>query len=257
MTEEEKAMLALLDEPVVANRPSRHTLARIETGEVAGDGEAHPLVRELEADREAFLLLHPAGRFADALETRRTRRRWWRAQVALPVVLVAAAAAVVALSWVPADERGMRAVQQETRLKAAPDLSFHVERDGVVEAGQAGGVYHPGDRIQLRYSTGSHRHLVVVSLDSAGAVTPFYDAAGRSLDIEPGVQRLLDGSITLDAALGVERIVGCFSDEALPTDEIVKAARDALAEAGGDPAKLSRLQVPCAQATFLIDKRER
>ncbi len=246
-------MIALLDDPVVANRPSRHTLAQVEAGELAGD-QSHPLVRELAADREAFLLLHPPHRFAAALEERKARGRWRRAQFIFPVVLVASAAAVVAFTWVP---NMPLEVTQQTRIKAAPGLSFHVERNGMTQPGTAGGVYHPGERIQLRYSTGTHRHLVVVSLDSSGSVTAFYDAAGHSLDIEPGVQRLLAGSIILDGSLGPERIVGCFSNEALPTEDVVKAARDALRTAGGDPAKVKRLGADCAQATFLIDKRAR
>ncbi len=266
-------MLALLGDPVVApgRRPTRHSLARLEAGELDGEAraqveaamsESEPaqrLMRELEADREAFRVQHPRAAFLEALDARRGRRSrtWWWA----PAGVLAAAAAAVALTWVPTQQTAagvsVAPVAPVTRLKAAPGLTFHVERDGRVQVGDAGGVYHPGDRIQLRYTTGTHRHLVVVSLDSSGAVTPFYDADGRSLDIEPGVKQLLDGSVTLDGALGPERILGCFSERSVDTGEIIEAGRRALAAAGGDPAKVARLDIGCAQATFLIDKRRR
>lgn len=266
-------MLALLDEPVVVSgrRPSRHSLARLAAGELEGEArasveaaaaESEPaqrLIRELDADRAAFRMQHPRAAFEAALEARRGSRgrAWWW----MPAGALVAAAAAVALTWVPTEPTAagvsVAPVAPQTRLKAAPGLTFHVQREGQVEAGTPGGVYYPGDRIQLRYTTGTHRHLVVVSLDSRGAVTPFYDAGGRSLDIEPGVEQLLEGSVTLDGALGSERILGCFSERPVDTDDLVEAGRRALVAAGGDPAKVARLEVGCAQATFLIDKRRR
>ncbi len=258
MTEEEKAMMALLQEPVANGRPTRHTLARMEAGEIPEEidtAAAEGLVRELRADREAFLATRPTATFLAGIEARRRRKRPLRWLV--PTSAFAAAAAAALLTWVPAEQVAESVAPPVTRLKAAPGLSFHVQRDGAVADGTPGGVYHPGDRIQLRYSTGAHRHLVVVSLDSSGAVTPFYDAGGRSLGIEPGVAQLLDGSVELDGALGPERIVGCFSEEPLSTARIVKSGEAALAAAGGDPARVDRLDAACAQATFLIDKRRR
>ena len=137
------------------------------------------------------------------------------------------------------------------------ELEYHVLADGVVRRGLPGSTVHPGDRIQLRYSTPEHPWLVVVSLDSRGAVTPFYDDAGRSLAISPGVGRLLEGSIELDDALGPERLIGCFSEEPLATDRVVAAGRAALAAAGGDPAAVEGLDLTCRQAALTIDKQSR
>ena len=134
-------------------------------------------------------------------------------------------------------------------------LDFVAEVDGAVAPGRPGGTYRPGDRIQLRYTAPAATYLVVVSLDSRGAVTAFYDDAGRSLALEPGVARVLDGSVVLDDALGPERVVGCFADAPVATGEVVAAGRRALRAAGGDPAATGPLDLPCEQATFLIHKR--
>lgn len=147
------------------------------------------------------------------------------------------------------------AISRGTRLKTAYGLSFHLQSGGRVEPGRPGAVCHPGDRIQLRYSSPRQGHLLVISLDSGGAVTPFYDDRGRSLDIEPGVARLLEGSIILDDAIGPERVIGCFSEDRIETEAALAAGRRALDAAGGDPQAVKELDLPCEQVGFLIKKR--
>ena len=121
--------------------------------------------------------------------------------------------------------------------------------------GLPGAAYHPGDSLQLRYTTPAHRHLLVVSLDGHGAVTAFYERWGRSLSIEPGVAQLLQTSVVLDDAVGPERIIGCFSHAPLRTSQALEAGRRALAAAGGDPRAVESLDLPCDQTSFLIEKR--
>lgn len=262
--EEEERMLALLEaEPVAPGHLSRAALHRVLGAEADAAARAHaegcPHCRArldaLDAERRAFLSAHPPAAFAAALEARRRAARpWWR-RVWLPgagLALAAAAAAVLLLA-----RPTVEPPPPTTRVKAAVGLSFHVRAGDTVRDGQPGAVLHPGDAIQLRYSTPAHRHLVVVSLDGRGAVTPFYDDAGRSLAIEPGAARLLEGSVVLDDALGTERVVGCFSPTPLDTDAVVTAARAALRVAGGDPRAVERLPLDCAQATFTFEKKAR
>ncbi|MCB9525809.1 MAG: hypothetical protein H6702_20900 [Myxococcales bacterium] len=263
-SEETERMIGLLESPNVApGHLGRAALQRVLGGEAPGDEAAHaqgcphcrPRLEALRATRDAFLVRHPPAAFMAALEARRPEAWWRRWPTWIGAGLLAAAAAAVALSVQPVSPAPE--VAAGTRLKAGVGLSFHVRGPQGVRDGEPGAVLQPGDAIQLRYSTPAHRHLVVVSLDSAGAVTPFYDQGGRSLAIEPGVGRLLEGSVLLDDALGPERVVGCFSEAPLPTADVVAAAKAALAQAGGDPTRVERLPLDCTQASFTFVKAPR
>ena len=266
------ARLALLDEPVVPEgRVSRHALLQLETGEVEGEARAvieaavaaspedQARLQDLAAERDAFFARRPVAAFEAAIAARQRPTVWARirAWIGGPTGfsgLAVAAAAALVLAVTPRIEGPAR---RGTTLKGGVELTFHVKAGDEVIDGVPGGIYHPDDRIQLRYSTPSHRYLIVVSIDGRGAVTPFYDDDGRSLAIEPGVRRLLERSVVLDDALGPERIIGCFSREGLDTDEVVAAAEEALEDAGGEPSDVETLDIDCHQRTFLIEKRPR
>ncbi len=249
MKDEEDPM-RWLDDPLPT--PGAHTAARVHAGEL--DEPVDPArLAELEAERRAFLTRRPTSAFTAAIEARRRRRRLrWGGLLTFGLTATAAAAALLMVPVPPPEAAG-----PSVRLKAGVGLSFHVRSGGEVTDGQPGGTYHPGDAIQLRYTSGRHDHLVVVSLDSAGTVTAFYDAAGRSLPVTPGVGRLLDGSVVLDDALGPEAIFGCFSDAPIDTEAVRRAGVEALRSAGGDPAAVRRLDVACDQARLLIHKARR
>jgi len=248
--------------PPSSDHPGAHLLGRLAAGEpdapelaaAAAHVEACPTCRarlsDLDAERRAFLALHPTPAFLATLETRRASRRSPWARLRWPLAasaLALAAAALLVVALLPA-------APPETRLKSGYDLSFHVRSGDRVALGQPGARLHPGDAIQLRYSAPRAAHLVVISLDGAGAVTAYYDADGRALPVDPGVAVLLDGSIVLDATLGPERVIGCFSEAPLTTAAVLAAGTRALAAASGDPAAVTRLPLPCPQATFLVDK---
>lgn len=257
MDDEIGALEARLDEASPAH-PGRHLLARFEAGELDDPSAlaAHldvcarcaGLVAEMGRDRQAFLALRPPATLQrpTPAPSLAARLRLW---------LVGPTLVAAGLAWwlVPREAPAPAGV----RLKGAVDLGFHVRSDGEVRRGELGDVVHPGDQVQLRYSTPQHRYLVVVSLDARGAVTPFYDDAGRSLAIEPGTARLLDGSVELDDALGPERVVACFSAAPLETARVVEAGRRALTAAGGDPRAVEPLDLPCDQAGFVLEKRGR
>ncbi len=265
---DERGGVELLERsPVASGHFGAHTLAQYAASELgserhaevaahlAGCDRCRARLDDEDAERRAFLARRPTGAFLAALERRRPEP-WWRRFRWQPWLGAAlAAAAMVALvvqsgALTNADGPGSR-----NRLKTAFDLSFHVRSGDVIELGKPGGIYHPGDAIQLRYSSPTEGHLVVVSVDSAGAATAFYDASGQSLQIAPAVAELLDGSVVLDDALGPERVIGCFSDTPLATDDVLGAARAALDAAGGDPRAVGALDVPCRQIGFLIDKQ--
>ncbi len=246
---------------------SRHRLAQLQTGELSGDDASQAqdhaaqcercgaIIAALRADDAAFMTLRPPGAFLASLEARRppARRAWWPRLIA-PVLAAAAAGAAALVLSTPPTALPPTATSPTTRLKGAVELSFHVKTGDAVRRGGPDERVTPGDAIQLRYSTPSHTHLVVVSLDSKGAVTPFYEDSGRSLAITPGTAELLDGSVVLDGALGPERVIGCFSTRAVPTSAAVQAGQRALAAAGGDPVAVERLDLPCTQASFVLRK---
>lgn len=234
----------------------------------AAPGEAS--LREEAATDAAFLARHPAGAFMAQIEARRLQQMsfwarlnvWIQSPSGVGLGLTGAVAALALVLW-PApvtltpQAPGVVAPAGGHRLKTAVDLAFYTRSGDTVQLGTPGGSYHPGDQIQLRYSTPNHRHLVVVSIDSAGAITPFYADGARSLRIDPGVAKVLDGAIELDGTLGPERIIGCFSAAPLDTSKVVGAARAALEAAGGAPDRVERLPLDCAQSTFLIHKAAR
>ncbi len=240
-------------------KPGAHTVARIHAGEIPDPGVDADRLAELEAERRAFLTSRPTSAFTAAIEARRNQQSDLRSRLRNRlrfggVFTFAVAAAASAVFFVGPPEPTEVAT---TRLKAGVGLSFHVRSGDQVQDGQPGGAYHPGDAIQLRYTSGVHEHLLILSLDATGAVTPFYDQDGRSLSVAPGVAQLLEGSVVLDDALGPEVIFGCFSEAPLDTDAVAAAGRAALQEAGGDPSRVERLDVDCVQARLLIHKAPR
>ncbi len=263
------ATLDWLEAPVPDGHLGQAALLRL-LGDEGAPAEADHLARcaacraradGLAAHRDAFRAQHPPAAFMAQLAARRAAQRpWWRRPVALAAgigLLAAAAAVIIAVQAPVAPAPSGHGAASGTRIKGGVGLSFHVRSADGVRDGAPGAVLHPGDAIQLRYSTPAHRHLVVVSLDSRGAVTPFYEAGGHSLAIEPGSGQLLAGSVVLDDALGPERVVGCFSDAPLNTAAVLAAGRDALAASGGDPTQVSRLPLDCAQTAFTIVKQPR
>ncbi len=212
-------------------------------------------LREMEAERQAFLIQHPPGAFLAALEARKLQRRPQLRYFLGWGGLLASCAAALLLLWQPLSSEPEPKPLPVTRLKAAVDLSFHVKSGAHSRLGCAGEVLQPGDQIQLRISSPQAAHLLVVSLDSRGVVTPFYDLEGHSIPIEPGVAQLLEGSVILDEALGPERIIACFSEEPLETRTVLESGRRALRSAQGAPQAVKSLDLPCAQASFLIHKR--
>lgn len=137
-------------------------------------------------------------------------------------------------------------------LQPAVALSFDVERDGRATPGDPAASYRPGDRIQLRYSAPTPMNVVVIGLDGRGEVLVYVDDAGAGLSIEPGTGRLLPGSLVLDAARGVERLIGCFTESPLASSAVTAAGRRALSAAGGDPRATRSLDLPCVQADLLL-----
>jgi hypothetical protein len=144
------------------------------------------------------------------------------------------------------------------RIKGDVSIAVYVKAaDGKIEQ-RADNRYHPGEQIQIAYSTGEADRLILVSVDDSGHMTTYYPATGdTSIAIEKGRGLPLPNSIILDSYIGHELLVAVFSASALHLSD-VKARIVAAQRASGDLSAL-RLSAPDTWTvrTVLITKTER
>jgi hypothetical protein len=128
-------------------------------------------------------------------------------------------------------------------------------RDGATMRVEPGAVLSPGDRLRFEVSTRWPRAgIALVMLDGTGQVTRLAPDPGRSLSIAGGKPVLLDQAVELDGAVGAERIVLVACGHDVDANDVVARARRALAEAGGDPARVDHLGTGCDEETFPLTK---
>lgn len=235
-------------------RPDRLELARRLTGELARTDEE--LEAALLADVEAAaahlapfdweLLSSAAHRVeepAAQLEAPEpTPLPWWRRVWLAPVLL---ACLVLVVVFVPRD--GYRGA------KGTVDLDFMVMRDGQVQPGDEGALFHAGDRLQFSYRTTGLDDIVLVSIDGAGTLSTWYPGTGdEPLAIVPGERHFLEGSIELDGAPGPEVFVAVFgAGSVAEAQELVRQAY----EAGSYDAVEGLAELPGVD-TLRIEKTE-
>jgi hypothetical protein len=184
--------------------------------------------------------------------------RWRTAAIAGGAI---AAAAVVLLLVVPRKpaEQGQQTQVAEAptvRTKGGLSLGLVAKRlDGRIESVVSPAALSAGEAIQFEISTQSAGFVAVVGVDAAGVVSPY----ATSRRIEAGSRQLLDGSIVLDDTPGSERIIAVMCQTEVDMHAIVDGATAALAQAGGNPARIESVGVPatCSQASFLIEKKAR
>jgi hypothetical protein len=173
---------------------------------------------------------------------RRSPLRWAGAVAAV----AAAFGAVVLFKGAPV---------HEIRTKGGLGLGVVARHlDGKTEEILPGAALRPGEAIRFEISSAEAGHLIVAGVDAAKNVTTYYKGDG-----EAGVARLLDGSVTLDATLGPERIFAIMCDSAVDETEVLAQAKRALDRAGGDPARIERIErieSGCRESSFLIEKVE-
>ncbi len=198
---------------------------------------------------------HRRERFVEARDTFMTNA-WAQASLrkATPPRLwpyaAAMAAAVMLVSFTVS-----RSPTPTTRSKGA--LGFDVvakHRDGRVEALLPGAKLTPGASIRFRLEAPRAGFVAVASADAAPNVTVYYPHEAPMLPIDAHHALLLDGSITLDATLGSERLVAVVCDSPPEVARLERDVRAALSAAGGDPARMAPLATDCLQASFVIEK---
>jgi hypothetical protein len=177
------------------------------------------------------------------------RRSWirWR-RLLLPALFVPAIAAA-ALAIMP-------------KLATAP-LTYSVKGQLIIEAfckrGEAvfpvvdRGEFLEGDRLRFAYSKDSPGRLVVFSVDDQGIISPYYQETGLTpMFIQAGVKVMLPGSIELDNHKGWERVFALWSAEPMEDETIRTAVATAFSAANGDLQRMSNLDLPTEQVSFLL-----
>ncbi|NVI99695.1 zf-HC2 domain-containing protein [Myxococcus sp. AM009] len=112
----------------------------------------------------------------------------------------------------------------------------------------------PGERVMLGYKAGAHRYVAALSVDAIGEVTPLHPEDGASAPVAPGSRlHWLPGGWEFTGS-GAERVIVVLSDEPLPQETLVEAARRAFAQADGDVGRMAELEVPGAQTHWVLQK---
>jgi hypothetical protein len=244
--------------------PSDFGLDRLRLGELAGSGDEAETLAHLRQCLDCSRRLRELGEPPTPMDLeavwRRVRRGivrqalgWLLEPAPRWFLLAGGVAAVLALTW---------------RSPAPPDIVIKGGpwRLGVIARTDAGRTFaatpgsplSAGDRLRFEVSTTWPRGFAaVISLDSAGVVSPLVPAAGQAAEVRGGRRLLLDAAVELDETLGPERIllVGC--PRAIPVADVVAAGRKALARAQGDLRAVGDLGLSCEQETFWIVKVRR
>jgi hypothetical protein len=204
-------------------------------------------------EQRAFEHTMPFDRFAGGVERARRvprprpRRRW----VLAAAPLLAAAGALLILGR-PQDgapggpNRTKGAASEATiRVGRADGSAQRIARPDRIEA------LGPGERLRIGYRAAGARHLVALSVDDAGEVTPLYPEAGRSLALPRAAEtRYLPGGLELTGA-GRERVFVFVGEAPLEVEAAAAALRAAYAAARGELTMMApRLPAAAAPDTF-------
>jgi hypothetical protein len=220
---------------------------------VGGCDRCGQRVQALRADRAAFLVRHPAARFAASVETSRARTAWEKLRAAL--LGLAAVGAMAGIAWLAlpsgsADER--------VHFKgAAPTLEVFVSRNGAPAVAMAEGEpLYPGDVLRWVVSTSDDAYLFVANLDDQGRFTQYFPSSGRESQwVRKGARVPLEGSIALDDFIGEERITLLVSSQPLEAGQVEAALQRAFREANGLRG-IGALELP-ADSVGVVHRKER
>lgn len=175
----------------------------------------------------------------------RAARRWAWPRLAPALGLGLGLATALALLVLPAR-------QPAFQEKGTGALTVYGRRGDRVFSVESGARLRPGDGVRFGVQTG-FGYVAIASIDARGQVSVYLQSTALARDVR-SVQ-LLPDSIVLDDAIGPERIFAFFSDSPVSCDEVTRALA-ALGASGVEAIRReSRLPLPLAQASVLIEKR--
>lgn len=236
----------------MSERPSRLELARLVSGELAedrarrvraavqGDPDLQRELDELSANAAAYEErgAQQRARLLVRLEqetsaTGSPRRWWW----ALAPAAAAALAALVVLVVLPTVRPP--APVPVVAFKGQLAVRVVARRGGRQFVVGQGAALSAGDALRFVVTTGAPGHLVVLSIDGQGTLSPFYPETPaardpRPLRLESAGRHELPGSVVLDEAPGPELLVVVFSRRPFDRRSVERRLAE-LARAGTAP----------------------
>jgi hypothetical protein len=224
-------------------------------------GPCRARLKTIEDEQRHFERELSFERFAGGVErARRVPRVYPRRAWTVAAVGFAAAAALVVVVR-PAAREDAADAHGWNRIKGSASALLRIRgADGrtqrSIDAGRSEAL-RPGEQVLLGYKSPEAAHLVAVSIDEAGAVTPLYPAAGAALPVEARPDlRYMPDSLEFTGH-GRERVFLLLSERPLAVDEVTRAVRDAHARAG-DLGALASVPVEghgkVTQFTWLLQK---
>jgi hypothetical protein len=235
-------------------RPRVHPALRVH---LAACDECSLRKRALEAARAGFLAAHPAAEFARAVVELAARPepaprpRWsgWRTLRMLASALGLLAVLVAALLW-----RARAPAPPANRMSGGASLQVFATHAGTTFALRDGQTLSSGDRLALEYSLDRPRHLLLLGVDDAGAITRYFPAEGaRDQLLAATSSARLSVGIELDARKGEQRLYGLFTDATLDEAEARGALIQAFSAArahGAGIAAMHQIALPAQQVTL-------
>ncbi len=136
-----------------------------------------------------------------------------------PLTAVAAIGAAVIL--IAVIKTGPMPTKGRLTTKGSPGLTVYRERTGKVSLSLSGERFLPNDRLRFEVNVEEGRHLMIIGMESSGALYAAYPTDGsRGSVVAPEGKRVLPGSVELDESTGQEwlHLISCpkpFSMEAL------------------------------------------
>lgn len=216
-------------------------------------------LRELEAERKAFLVSHPFSAFMADLEKRRPQKAsggFLKSIFSSGAFRAAVAMAGVATLMIVVIGRYERT--PEILSKGAVDLRFYVsEAAGKQPAPGKNGMTLPADSaLQFVYSTTSEDpKILLVGVEADGNLSVYFPSGGdQSVDVPVGDQQKLPQALKWEPKTGYERFYAVFSKTPLQVSEIRKAL-DQLKTSGKSVEQTSRLPLPYPQASTIIYRK--
>ena len=160
-------------------------------------------VAQRAAERAEFVadprLLARLSERASAVPPARHRHR---IAIAVPAILCAAAVLLVLRT-----RSSSPAIERRTVTKGGFEARLVIERDGeLLPIAGAGGLVHPGDRLQVAISVQAPRFVAVYSIDGAGTVSRYVPIDRVMLAMAGGAEQVLPNSTILDEVPGRETI---------------------------------------------------
>jgi hypothetical protein len=179
---------------------------------------------------------------------RSTRRR------TLGVVAVLAAAAGVLFLARGGEKHGTNAIKGEA---VASQLRIAGPQGQRPLDPNASDSLQPGERVRIGYRTPTAAHLVAVSIDDLGKITPLYPDSGMAIRTEPSAElRFLPDSLEFTGT-GKERVFLLLAPEPFDVDSVKQSVGNAFQAAQHDLDRLRDIPVPSPHThsfTWLLAK---